>query len=127
MKTLKNWLLQRLLTPEELRVVNSILQASRYQPEPTITKDDAKAWGAALRSPVGMKIDAAMINWLHVQAQTAIIAPPRDTLAQAKYALGCRVGWEMAKNLSRLATAHSGESEDDQDNTATGALDQNQP
>lgn len=146
MKTLKNILRRWVLTPEEQTLLAAsdasllrallndheyrLLQAARaaahYQPEPEITEEDARAWEEALRTPVGLKVDTAMINWLQTEAQRAIAAQSSEVLASAKYALGLRAGWEMAKSLPRLAAAQSSKPEDSAPTAAPG-LDRHLP
>jgi hypothetical protein len=102
--------LRAMMAPEEWRVLAAVRAAQGYQVDPAVTKEDAEAWEALLRAPLGLKADTAMINWLHGQAQQALLAPTAEVLASAKFALGCRAGWEMGKSILRLAAAHSGES-----------------
>jgi hypothetical protein len=121
----RDTVLRAMLSPEAWRLVESARRAGRYQPAPTITQEDAEAWETAMRSEVGLKVDTAMINWLHELAQRAISAAPADVLAEAKFALGCRAGWEMGKSISRLAAAQSSAPEDDA--TAAPDLEHHQP
>jgi len=107
--------LRAMLMPEELRLLEAIETARRYAADPEVTKEDAEAWEKALRTPVGLKADTAMINWLHQQAQQALMAPSAELVASAKFALGCRAGWEMGKSILRLAGAHSGNPEEPSD------------
>lgn len=105
--------LQAMMSPEDWRVWQAIRTAHRYTADPVVTKEDAEAWEQALRTEIGLKADLAMINWLHQQAQAALQAPTAEVVASAKFALGCRAGWEMGKSILRLAVAHNGESETD--------------
>lgn len=119
-------LLRSMLSPEQWAILESMERPERFRPDIPITKEDADAWESALRSPVGLKVDTAMVNWLQQQAQRAIGAPSPEVVAGAKFALGCRAGWEMAKTISRLAVAQNSESEEDAP-TAAAALDRHQP
>lgn len=118
--------LRGLLSPEQWALVEAMERPDRFLPDVTITKSDADHWQAALTSPVGVKVDTAMINWIQQQAQRAIGAPGAEVLAGAKFALGCRAGWEMGKTISRLAAAPRSEFEEDAP-TAAAHLAQHQP
>jgi hypothetical protein len=126
MKKLKTLLRGWVLTATEAALLEAVGQAQVYRPDPQLSQEDAEAWEAALRSPVGLKVDTAMINWLHQLAQRAIAMPSAEVLAEAKYALGCRAGWEMAKSIPRLAAAPSSKPEDDA-STAAAPLAQHEP
>lgn len=118
--------LRAMLLPEELRILEAVETARRFATDPEVSKEDAEAWEKALRTPVGIKADTAMINWLHQQAQQALMAPSAELVASAKFALGCRAGWEMGKSILRLAGAQSGKPEEPGD-TASRVLAQYEP
>lgn len=119
--------LRAMLSRDEARILDAVATAQKYAADPSVTKEDAEAWAAALRTPVGLKADTAMINWLHQQAQQALMQPTAELVASAKFALGCRAGWEMGKSILRLAGANSGKSEEAGDDTAHRLLAQLEP
>jgi hypothetical protein len=122
----RDTVLRAMLLPEELRILEAVETARRFAADPEVSKEDAEAWEKALRTPVGLKADTAMINWLHQQAQAALMERPDALVAQAKFALGCRAGWEMGKSILRLVAAKSDASEDAAD-TAAATLDHLKP
>ena len=108
---LRDYLLRRLLTPEQLAVTLAMDRPDRWQPDQPLTEDEMKNWAAFLASPLGLKIDTAMVNFCQQEAQRALFATAENLPKQVGVALGVRAGWEMAKTLSRLGAAESAQSE----------------
>lgn len=117
--------LRAMLAPEHWQLLRALETALRQQDAPKITKAEADGMGQFFASPLGLKIDATMNNWLVQQAQNACSAPSAEIVAHAKFAWGCRAGWEMAKTISRLAAADS--SAEDGPTTGGSSLDQLNP
>lgn len=108
MKTLRAWLRNKLLTPQERMTLATLAEPMRWQPDNPFTPTEAEQWGALLRQPLLLKIDVAMINMAQQEAQRAISAPSEDTHRMAGYALGIRAGWQIAKSFSTLTAAEGG-------------------
>lgn len=123
---LRKAILRRLLNPAQLAVVKALDQPDRWMPDAGLTAIEAEAWASLLRTPLLLKIDHAMINWMQQEAQRALLAPQEHLARQAGMALGCRAGWEMAKTLSRLAAA-TGDQTEPTAPTAAATLDHLQP
>lgn len=98
-------ILRRLLSPAQLAVVQALDRPDRWQPDQALTPDETKAWAETLSSPIGLKIDTAMVNFCQQEAQRALLAPQDQLPKQVGIALGIRAGWEMAKTLSCLGEA----------------------
>jgi hypothetical protein len=118
MKTLRAFILRRLLRPEQLALVAALDAPDRWQPDAPITAADAAGWRGVLESPTGQKIDHAMINWLQQEAQRAVYQPTADLVRSA--------GWMMAKSLSRHDAPPSVDPEQSSP-TADAHLDHHQP
>lgn len=126
MKALRAYFLRRWLTPAQLAVVTALDRPDRWQPDAPITPDEARNWEATLSSPLGIKIDHAMINWMQQEAQRALFAPTAEIARTVGFAAGCRAGWQMAKTLSRIAAPNDGTPETTSP-TADAGLEQHQP
>jgi hypothetical protein len=126
MKTLRAYILRQLLRPDQLALLAALDAPDRWQPDPPITAADAAGWRGVLESPIGQKIDHAMINWLQQEAQRAIYQPTPDLVRSAGYAAGCRAGWLMAKSISRNDAPLSVDPEQTSP-TADAHLDHHQP
>jgi hypothetical protein len=114
-------------TEPVLVLLKEALQAPhRWLPDVALTAQEAREWGAMIQSPLGLKIDTAMINFCQQQAQEAIAQPPDRIQHAAGVARGCVVAWQLAKTLSRIANAEVGHTESDL-TTAEAGLDQHQP
>lgn len=118
--------LERVLTAEELRLIRALRAPDRWQPDPEITPEEADMWAGLLRSPLMQKIDVAMVNMAQQQAQIAIHETPQNVSRAAGYAAGFRGGWQMAKSISTLVSAKTGETEKGAD-TATAGLEHLNP
>jgi hypothetical protein len=105
---MKSLLLRLLLNPQERALIQGLRKPAPARVIAPLTPDECKRWAEVLRSPLGTRIDVTMINWIHDRAQHAIAQPSAETLAWAKFAYGCRAGWEMAKTLSTTAAAQDG-------------------
>ncbi len=125
-----NWLrkkiLRRLLRPEQLAIVSALDRPAPFKNVAPLNEDEAKNWGGMLASPLGLRVDEAMYSWINTLAQGAIMAPSEEVLAQAKFAAGCRAGWEMAKTISRMHGAEA-EQTDERSDTAVEPIEQHQP
>ena len=110
----------RILTTEEARIIDALRAPDRWQPDEPLTKAEAEAWGANLQSPIGLKIDVAMINLAQQQAQMAVHATTADVARMAGYAAGFRAAWVLAKALSTMAGTDAGKSENDATTGAAG-------
>lgn len=97
----------------------------RWMPDEPITREEALAWEAFILSPLGRKLDLAMIQWAQQQAQDAVARPGEQLAHSAGFARGCMAGWQMAKTLSRLA--QDAMSPEPDDATARAGLAQHQP
>jgi hypothetical protein len=114
-------------TESVLIQLKEALQAPhRWLPDVALTATEAREWGVMIQSPLGLKIDTAMINFCQQQAQEAIAQPPDRIQHAAGVARGCVVAWQLAKTLSRIANAEVGHTESDL-TTAEAGLDQHQP
>jgi hypothetical protein len=98
----------------------------RWMPDEPLTTREAREWSSLFSSPLGLKIDTAMINFCQQQAQEAIAQPPDRITHAAGVARGCVIAWQLAKTLSRIANVEVGPSESDP-TTAEAGLDQHQP
>lgn len=113
-------LLDRVLRFDQRAVVQALAEPVRWQPEvEPVTASDASAWGAAMLSPVGRKMDVVMINMVQDHAQRAIQSPAAELHRAAGFAAGFRASWETAKSLSTIAGADAGTTEDGADTGAT--------
>jgi hypothetical protein len=110
-------LLRKLLRWDQLALVDALDDPDRWMPDEPLTQAEAEAWGAALLSPVGRKIDIAMSNLGQQEAQRACHTPTAETIRQTGYAAGFRAAWLLAKSLSTMAGAQPGKSEE---GTTTG-------
>jgi hypothetical protein len=118
--------LRALCSREEWRILSAVRAAKPYVDMPPVTDSEQRAWASTIRGPLGMKVDAAMINWLHERAQAALMESPETLVAQAKFALGCRAGWEMGKSILRLVAAKS-DTPEEADHTAAADLEHLKP
>ncbi len=115
---LRAWVLtdqdRQLLTlrADQRAVFECLLNPDRWQPDAPLTQSEAEAWGAALRAPVGRKIDIAMVNMAQQQAQAAVHAEAGSIQRMAGFAAGFRASWVIAKALSTTAGADAGNNED---------------
>jgi hypothetical protein len=107
-------------------IKKALQEPSRWLPDVALTATEAREWGVMIQSPMGIKIDTAMINFCQQQAQEAIAQPPDRIQHAAGVARGCVVAWQLAKTLSRIANAEVGHTESDL-TTAEAGLDQHQP
>jgi hypothetical protein len=123
MKTLRAWLLKKLLTPTQRMLIATIERPDRWQPDVPLTSQEAQQWGELLRSPLLLKVDVAMVNIAQQEAQRAIAAPSAETQRMAGYALGVRSAWQIAKAISTLSAAEGAASEGTGADTATPALE----
>jgi len=104
--------LRTLLNSDQVQILDALETPGRWLPQgEPLTKDEAEGWGAALRSPTGLKVDIAMINLAQDEAQRAIHAPAAELQRMAGYAAGFRASWLMAKSISTIAGADAGTSE----------------
>jgi hypothetical protein len=107
-------------------IVAAVMAPQRYLPDEPLTAKECEAWEGILVSPVGVKIDTAMINFCQQQAQAACAVAADQLPHAAGVARGCLIGWQMAKTLSRIANAQDGDTETDP-TTAQAGLAQHQP
>ena len=124
--TLRQWILAKLLRPEQLALVEALDAPVRWMPIQPLTDDEMQKWEQVVTSPLGLRIDLTVGNWALQVQQSALQAPPDQLARQAGYAIGCRAGWEMAKSLSRM-TAAEGRQPEDGATTAAPDLDHLQP
>lgn len=103
----RDTVLRAMLSANEWHVLQAMRMPVLPVAEPTFAKGDAEALAQFWRSPLGLKTDAAMNNWLIQLGQAALSAPPEHIETHAKFAWGARSGWEMGKTISRLVAAHS--------------------
>lgn len=114
-------------TDSVLHLLTKALQEPhRWMPDEPLTTREAREWSSLFSSPLGLKIDTAMINFCQQQAQEAIAQPPDRITHAAGVARGCVIAWQLAKTLSRIANVEVGPSESDP-TTAEAGLDQHQP
>lgn len=106
--SLRDLILARLLTPAQHALVRALDQPERWQPDAKITAAEARNWGAMLASPLGMKLDVSMTNWVQQEAQRALFCPTAEIARTVGFAAGARAGWEMAKTISRMADPQVG-------------------
>jgi hypothetical protein len=123
---LRAFILQRLLSPAQLAVVEALDRPDRWRPDSPLTPSEAAAWASTLRSPIGIKIDIAMNNWCQQQAQLAQMQPTAELVRAVSVAHGLRAGWEMVKTLSRTSDPQFGANEDASP-TADAGLDHHTP
>lgn len=107
-------------------IVGALRSPHRWMPDEPLTTREAREWSSLFSSPLGLKIDTAMINFCQQQAQEAIAQPPDRITHAAGVARGCVIAWQLAKTLSRIANVEVGPSESDP-TTAKAGLDQHQP
>lgn len=125
MKALKAWLLRKLLTFDELVLIEALRAPDRWQPDDPLTPEETEAFGALLRQPTFLKVDTAMVNMQQQLAQHAVHVASPEIVRYAGYAAGFRGAWLFAKNLS-IASAQSGKTEDAA-GTDAGGLDHLNP
>lgn len=110
--------LKTFLNADQLAVVEMMERLERVQPEVPLTHDDAANWGAALRSPLGAKIDVLVCNMCAEQAQQAIHQVSSEMVRSGGFAAGFRACWAFVRGLSTTAGSEPGKLEGDAD---TGA------
>ncbi len=108
MKTLRAWLLEKLVCPQHRAVLAALEKPDRYFGEAEFTKAEIAQFRELLRSPLMQKLDLAMVNLAQGQAQKAIQVAGPEAAHACGVAWGYRAAWQQFKSISTLAVAEDG-------------------
>lgn len=126
MNALKKLLRRWVLTRAEQRLLADYEDLARAFGEVELQRAEAEEWGKVLRTPTGVKIDAAMCDLIQRRAMQAIGEGQAERDHACGMAAGMAIGWQLAKALSTLGAADGANSEDAA-GTAAGGLEHLNP